>query len=562
MKKSIFLSLFLILIFSTPLFAYDIIKIGYQNDVKTLNYWKASDIWSTQVLNMVYESLYVYAPETYNITAWLADGQPQIDYENLTVEIKLRKNVKWSDGKSFTADDVVFTANVHINYKIPQYIAYWEFINEVEKIDDYTVKFYLKEMRATFIHGTLMSLILPKHIWEKIISDAVNGLSGETATRKILNINTTEVQTVGIGPFILKEWSRNQYLSMETNENYFMKGRKIQGRTKTFKIGPYVDGLLFRIYKSIDVAIEGIKNGDIDYIWCEIPVGYIIKLSEDPNLYLTKSDENGIYYLAFNLRKSPFKYKGFRQAMSWLIDRNYIEEKILMTYGKGMYTIVPPGNKAFYNPDVDDYGTKENTPMEERVEKAKTLLKSSGFIWDNGKLIDPDGKVVEPFYILVPPADYDPIRAQCSVLISDWWESVSVYAIPKPTSLAEIIDRTFTKRNFDAFILGWDLEIFPDYLRNIFHSSQDISDGRNPMGFNNNFFDGISDDFVNELDPLQQIQKAKKLQEVIAEECVYLPLYTKLSIEVHSRRFNVNDWIIQLDGTGNIWSFLFLKSVK
>lgn len=561
MKKLFFVSLIIFtLLFAGNVFGDDIVKIGFQDDIKTLNYFKASDVWSANVLDMIYESLYVYAPETYNFTPWIADGQPIIEDEN-TIVIKLRKNVSWSDGTKFTADDVVFSAHVYIDYAIPRYLSSWEFIEKVEKRDDYTVVYKLKEMRATFIHGTLRQYIYPKHIWGELIDKATSGAAGSEAQSNILNIDPTEAQTVGTGPFVLKEWNKNQYVSMVANDKYHMNKKRIKGKSKTYRIGPFVDGLLYRIYRSTDVAVEAIKQGDIDFIWWAIPVGHILKLANDKNIYMTSNPENGFKYLAFNVRKSPFKYKEFRQAMAWLIDRNFIETRVLKGYGQGMLSVVAPGNKAFYNQNLTDYGTNSNLSREERVEKAKSLLKSAGFSWDsNGLLVDPDGQQLKPFEILTPPADYDPLRAQCGIFVSAWWNEIGIPSTPKPTSFGEIVDRTFTNRDFDVFILGWRLDVFPDHMRDFFHTSQDIPDGNNPMGFRNPEFDKIADDFVKELDPAKQVEKAKKLQEILADECVYIPLYTVAQIEAHSKKFY--GWVNQLDGTGNIWSFRFLRPVK
>lgn len=562
-KLKLFSLIFLLMfIFTAFAFSKDILKIGFQDDIKTLNAFRANDVWSKNVLNTIYEGLYVYSPQTYKITPWLADGQPKINEQDNTAVVKLRKDITWSDGKPFTSKDVVFTANVCIKYKLPQLKGNWEFIEEVTAKGDYAVEFKFKEMRATFLHGTLMQFIKPEHIWRHIIDSAVSGKESIKQSRiAILNINPTETETIGTGPFVIKEWNNNQFISLNANEDYHMEGKRIQGAGSQYRIGPNVDGLLFRIYASTDSAIDALKRGDIDYIWWEILPDKLTQLKKDSNIKISENPQNSLFYLSFNTRRRPFKYKEFRQAMSWLIDRNYIKDRILKGYGEALTSIVPPGNKIFYNGNTEDYGTSEKMSRKQRENKAKEILKKGGFSWDNdGILKDPSGKKLYPFTIKVPTADYDPIRSLSAFIISEWWQALGVPVTVEPVSFGDLLDKVFVERDFDAFILGWDLSVFPDYLRNFFHSSQDEPAGSNPAGFKSVSFDRVSTEFIKELDISKQVAKAKELQKIIADECVYIPLYATASIEAYSTRFE--GWVSQLNGIGNIWSLLFVKAVK
>jgi ABC-type transport system substrate-binding protein len=558
MKKALLIIFAFTLLIPSMALGQDILKIGFQEDIKTLNYFKAKDIWSHKVLDNIYESLYVYSPETYKITPWLAEGQPKIDKENLTADVRIRSGIKWSDGTDFTIDDVIFTAQTFIDYDIPGLDSFWEFVESVEKVDQNTVRYHLTELRATFIHGTMMQFIKPVHIWKPIIESAVAGKSGKSATASILNINPTESQTIGTGPYILKEWNRNQFISLTENPDYHMKGKRIQGNVKQYRIGPYVNGILYRIFRSNDNALEALKKEDIDYISWEILPEMIPTLEDEAGINLIENEENSMYYLAFNLRKAPFRNKGFRQAMAWLIDKNYIRDKILKGYGDAMVSIVPEGNASFHNSNVLDYGTKEELTRKRREEIARDILQNSGFSWDeDGNLLDTRGNTLNPIQILTPTADYDPIRSICGFLISEWWSAVGVPVTSRPVSFGELLDRTFTERDFDVFILGWSLDVFPSYLRDFFHSTQDEPNGNNPTGYKDIEYDKASTEFINETDIADQIAKARELQSIIAEECVYIPLYTKRIIEAYSTRFE--GWISQLNGIGNFWSMLMVK---
>ena len=66
--------------------------------------------------------------------------------------VKLRKDLRWSDGKNITAADVVFTLKLLANPETRAEISGWQSI-KFEKIDELTVKFILPSSYAPFVHA-------------------------------------------------------------------------------------------------------------------------------------------------------------------------------------------------------------------------------------------------------------------------------------------------------------------------------------------------------------------------------------------------------------------------
>lgn len=585
MKRNVFFMSILFLILPFVVFAggkgegvqdagENILYVGMQDDIKTLNSFANNDVWTMNVLWKVTDHDYLYreTPVDFEWKPWMADGMPEIDLNNLTAVVKLKKGIKFSDGKPLTADDVVYThGEIMLRLKMPQSWDSFQFIDKIEKVDDYTVKYYLKEMRATFKYSTLEETILPKHIWEPIITECIgnNDISTEegmlAVQQAVLDYDVPQEKFIGCGPFMLKEWKQGEYIALERNPNYFATGMEVKAGDKKLKVGPYVDGIVFKIYKSLDTAILAIQKSkpEIDFIYWPVTPGYVPDIVTNPDIYLTTNPQNAMYYLAFNLRKAPFSDLKFRKAMAYLIDKNFIQTRVLQNYGERLDTPVPKGNVFWHNPNVESYGNAVNMNKEDRIAKALEILKGAGYRWkDEGNhtgLIMPNGESVKPFEILTPPADYDPYRAMCGVLIQEWWKSVGVPVRAKPTSFGEIVQKAFTDRTFDVYILGFvDLPVYPSYIRSYYHSSFDILDGDNAAGFRNDEFDALADRFVQEMDMDKSREMAFKVQEVLADQLPHIHLFCKSAIEVHTKRFE--GWINQLNGTAtDQWSFLFLK---
>ena len=535
------------------------LKCGIVSDVLEMTNpftFQASE--ARYVMNYIWEPLYTFAPETFEYIPWMADGMYQLDLENKTCIVTLKKGIKWSDGRPVTADDVVFTANVILDFKIPHFYRYFEFIKSVKRVDTYTVLYTLKEMRSTFIFGTLMQPIFPKHIWEPV----VEGFKGsEDPQKALLDFKPTIDMMVGDGMFIPKEWIRNDHVLSVVNSYYFARGREVKGRSKKYVVGPYVDGIYYKLYKSTDAAILALLRGEIDYIWSSIGPDKLPLIALNSSVILTKLPENSICYLSWNLRKRPFNDVRFRKALAYLIDKPYIRSKILRNMGIWLSTVVPPYDTYWYNPFTIDYGNRDEMGEKDRIMKAKEILKGAGYSWNKeGKLLYPDGTPVEPFTILTPSFNYNSVRMSISVLIKRWWEKIGLSVTLIPTSPSNIVNKVFMKREFDCWISGWRLPLFPDYLRAFFASKEDFPGGGNPEGYHNDEFDKEADLFVRTLDVSKAREVSFELQKILQDELPYVPLYVRTIVEVHSRRSI--GWIEQLNGIGNRWSLAFLKIIS
>ena len=85
-----------------------------------------------------------------------------------SVTIKLRPDVKWSDGEAFDAADVEFTFNMIKEHKALDLRAIWDQITGFEVVDDHTVRFDLKDVNTGIVFQLAQVYIVPEHVWSKV----------------------------------------------------------------------------------------------------------------------------------------------------------------------------------------------------------------------------------------------------------------------------------------------------------------------------------------------------------------------------------------------------------
>ena len=470
------------------------------------------------------------------------------------------KPAKWSDGSEVTSVDVAFTAQIIKEFRVPRYYSSWKFIKKIETPNKRTVRFYLEEPKAIFLTRTLTTTIVSKKEWGHIAQSA-------RAKQKPLRalINHKVKIPVGCGPFVLKEWRRGSYLHLKKNTHFFGIHQDVNGR----KLGPWVDDLLFKVYGTADVAMLALKKGRIDMFWWGIQPGYLENLKQQKDIQIFNSEKSALYFMGFNLRKPPFNDTSLRQAIAFLIDKEFIISRILQGYGTRMDTIVPSGNRYWFCPDVPRYG--EGMNRNGRIKRAYHILHRAGYTWmqppvdEGGRVVPgkeirmPDGQPMNKFTILTPPADYDPHRAMSGMMIQEWLRALGMPAYSRPMSFGALLTQVKGRRDFDAFILGYGrLSLDPDYLRSFFHSANDKQRGWNMSGYKNLEFDRIADASASEMNRHRRKELIWEMQKIIMTDVPYIPIYNPALIEA-VRKDTYSGWVKTLDGIGNHWSFCQIK---
>ena len=322
---------------------------------------------------------------------------------------KLRKGVKWHDGKPFTADDVVFSYNLYADPAAASIIAnnlsdikgYDDFRNGkagslagVSKVDSHTVKIELNGPRPLWVElKQIYFSILPKH------------LLGEVKPSEIARSPFWTQNRVGTGPFKWTKYVPDQYIEVVRNDDYFL------GK-------PKVNRIVYRIFADIPGILNALAANEIDVMSYEgggVPVSDIERMQKVPTLNVLPTVDAGLpTYLQFNFAQSFLKDPRVRQAMIYAIDR----DKIIATVRKGTGKI---SNTMF---PATWAQSPELNPYKFDPAKARQLLKEAG--WDSSRKVD-------FIYYYADQVNKDTVTA-----IQAYLAAVGVNIVPRLLNPAEI----------------------------------------------------------------------------------------------------------------------------
>ena len=481
------------------------------------------------------------------------------------MEVKLKEGVLWSDGVEVTAHDVAFTVNTALKFKLSELTGVWahdvdpNFVLRAEAKDDRTVKFYfnVKPGLALWDFGLSQALTVAKHYWEPVVAVALKAASLEEQQATLFGHVPSDEPTAGA--LMFSKWERGRSVELKSNPNYYWAGSTVkeypngayvEEKPRVFRFqdygepegepsvtltrGPHVDEVVFTIYAQQKVAVVDLRSANTDYIL--MPQGISPKLRkflEGGNITTFENAANQIRWLGFNITRPPMDSKEFRQAVATLIDKEFITNVIFIQL-EGlvlpMYTVVPEGNKFWWNPDVPEFG-KERT-REQRINEVVDLLSGAGFKWDKepkwdkGKVVPgeglkmPDGKPVLEMELLPPSEEFAFMRA-AAPWIEKWLTEAGIPVKTNLTDPAGLFGR-FPARDFDMYILGAELDPTPTYLVDLFHSTRG---GFNLGGYASPIFDSAADAFQAETDLNEAQKKAFELQAFVAEEAPIVPLF-------------------------------------
>lgn len=465
----------------------------------TLNPIIATDGYAHAINLKIYEFLVDRDYDTLDIKPMLAERW-EISPDKMRFRFYLKKGIFWSDGVEFTADDVVYSFNKIMDPKVAsaQLKVYYIDIKSCKKINKYTVEFFYSRpyyLALIFCGGMP---IVPKHVFD-------NGTD--------FNTHKNNRFPVGTGPYKFDRWDTGKNIVLVRNERY--RGAK-----------PDIRKVVYKIIAEESVALQMLKKGEIDIMGIR-DIEWVRQTNSKKftdHFYKLKYYLPSFSYIGWNEQRPFFKDRRVRLAMTHLVNRKDILDKLL--FGLGEIVIGP-----FYI--FSKSYNKNIKPWPFNPERAKQLLKEAGWIDHDGDgILDKDGVKFSFTFTMASGSKFS--ERLVSILKEDF-AKVGIDMNINRYEWAVFLEK-IQSRNFDATSLAWSDPDFQDDPYQIWHSSQ-IKGGSNYIGFSSREADRIIERARMEFDERKRITMYRRFQEILHEEQPYTFMFTNPALAVVSKRF-------------------------
>jgi peptide/nickel transport system substrate-binding protein len=409
----------------------------------------------------------------------------------------LRSNAYWHDGRSVTAEDVVFTIGLLQDAEFPGPLelgaGVWQVVT-VEQVDRRTVRFTLPAPYAPFLDLTTVG-ILPAHL--------LRGVRAADLPSAEFNLSP-----VGSGPFRLAEIeAQDETITSMVLERF----------ERYYKAAPYLDRLQFRFYSSDQTVFKAYEDGEVQGIG-HIPISELERARAAPDLNLF-SAQLAEYALVFLNMQHPdvlfFQEPEVRQALMYALDRKSIVEQALNGQGLVAHSPFLPGSWA-YKDDVFRY-TRDPEMSLARLEEAGWQKSPVSGIWRKGRMR-------LAFTLLTST---EPERVEVAHMLAEQWATIGVTVTVETASPLEVRE-ALEERNFEAVLVYAALPGDPDPYP-FWHEMQ-IENGQNYGGFVNRRISELMEQARIAVERERREVLYDEFQDIFAREVpallLYVPVYT------------------------------------
>ncbi|HEX9021047.1 MAG TPA: ABC transporter substrate-binding protein [Nitrospirota bacterium] len=414
----------------------------------------------------------------------------------------LKKGVMWhpkegEEARPFTADDVVFTYKVMMHPKTitPLKVRY-EFIESVEKLDDYTVRITLKRPILNAL-AKFSFKIIPKH---------------GPANQLYLTRDDHFVQSpIGTGPYLLKNITADREIIFTENENY-VKGR------------PHLDKIIAKPFADQNIMTQALMFNAIDMIVL-VNSRDIPEIQGDKRFILQPYNALSYSFFGYNVRNPLLADKRVRKAFTYAVNR----QEMLDSFFGGQGTIISgpfaPGSWA-YNLDVQ--------PLPFDPEKAKALLQEAGFAPGPDGIMQKAGKKLM-LSLKVPIEKESEAVKRVVLAFKNYLKNIGVDVKVEFEEWQAWKEDVFLEHDFDVIFASWVFDDSAD-ISSLFHSGEIGSWKNNFGGYSNPEVDGLINESKLTLDHEKRRTINRRLHAILAEENPYTFLWTLTNYAAYHKK--------------------------
>jgi ABC-type transport system substrate-binding protein len=564
------------------------IRFALIGEMGQVNVWELYDgSGSTYVNRALFGSLhprlYQLSPLDSSLQPLAADGFPSEviqDGDGYSATVKLRADLKWTDGSPFTAEDVAFTANTTLTFEFGyDWGAFYprDYLARAEAVDSSTVKFIFKQKPNVGIwqYGVLQAPIVQKDFWDSEVQEAAKQLPTESLraeiadfranleiaqvtladlTAKVISLKVNGLQDRKIEGDHLRMQREVLYLQ-ETLENLLEDyaaqinlaqeslhdlddseeptlGAWLSGATQddvwvnpanpAFPFGaPNFDRASYRFFDDEESALTAFQNGEVDFI--------LSSLTNPPDGAMLNPNSSA-RFLVFNPANIFLADPALRSALSCVIDRDRLAIDILQNRATPLEAFV-------LSPQWHDANQKSpcaGMDQSARVTYAVAALKNAGYSWGQepaaqtaGQNLNlPNGEAFPKVTLLAPSKEEDPLRYAAAKYVTEQAQSLGIQFAVREATLDEVVYAVYSSGKYDMAMMGWRLADYPAYLCEWFG-------GQTPLLYTGDRLKGVCETLEAETDLEAARQAVAQIESALLSELPFLSLFTIAQADVY-----------------------------
>ncbi|MDK1118150.1 MAG: ABC transporter substrate-binding protein [Anaerolineae bacterium] len=526
----------------------DVLRIAIFGEVTTTNVWALFDrpgasYWNYATQVGYWPRLYHLAPPSFDFepaTAKAATSPVECSGGTCTATVILQPNLTWTDGSPFTAEDVAFTINSALNFRLG---LNWntaynpDVLDHAEPINDTAVRFYFvkKPNLSDWQYGALQGPIVNQAYWQPRIAAAARLLPDESLFPDIqgLERELIDFQTQIDGLYLLlntmapastayqdtSKQAKDLQDELNSITNKLDKKRSefetklADARASLYSLAnaneptlgtwrfasripgdflnqanpgtsfgdPRFDKVRYITFGGQSMAIKALLDNEVDIILS--PTGLsresISQLQADPAISLGRNMTRSARFLAFNHSRPFLGDPALHQAMACIIN-----QQVLVEFLDGDAAALPGFVVDEYWKNAEASLPCANGSAEFRLTEAVNLLKSAGYSWRKEPKLaetgagfkDPEGNLIPHFELLIP--EQDVLRTNAAEYIVQQAQSLGLTIETHVTDPDGMLYAVYSSRDYDMALLGWHLSAYPAYLCEWFMTS-----GQNPFAY-------------------------------------------------------------------------------
>lgn len=375
--------------------------------------------------------------------------------DGTTYTFTLREGVKFHNGQTVTAEDVVYSINrcaaVPEGQEKPL-VAAFSAVKSVEALDEKTVAVTIAQRDLEFI-SYMTAAIIPA------------------------DYENQDTAPVGTGPFKFVSRTPQQDFVMERFEDYW-------------GAPAWLDKVTYKICENADALVMNLNGGSID-LCAHLTSAQASQLNQ--SFQVLEGTMNLVQAIYLNNQAKPFDNQLVRQALCYAIDRQGIMDMVADGHGTAVGSSIYPAFTKYFLPElVDKY------PHD--VAKAKELLAQAGY---------PDG-----FDMTISvPNNYQP-HMDTAEVVAEQLREAGINVTIQPVEWSTWLDTIYNGRQFQATVVGVDAaNMTARAMLERFTSDY----GKNFINYNNPAYDTLFQQAINAQDEATQTDLYKQMETMLAD---------------------------------------------